>query len=298
LDEIKPLQPHAAQQLARELLLKISMGRDHFIATCGDDLIASLESSLADKGVTLGQAFAQTWTPENHYLQGVRDTQSMNALMRINSAIVRLRLLRTRGLTFNNEDDIVKYGAQLYFTERLRGTRPNPSRLERKRGRIRPPDRRRGFALYRSDGAARGQGSTASENTGSGWGAVCFGDSGQDDTPTNAAWGWLGEDATNNEAEYIGLLNALQHARAEGHQRVCFQLDSLLVVNQVRGVWACRSTCLEVYYSDATRMIDLMETAEAQVVVEHIYREYNKYADKCANVAVDTRLSQAWHAPR
>jgi ribonuclease HI len=298
LAEVKPPQPHVAQQLARDLLFKISMGREHFIATLGNDLIASLENRLTDKGVSVGQADAQCWTPENHYLQGVQDSQSINALMRINSVIVRLRLLRTRGLTFDNEDDIVTHGAQPYFNERLRGTRPTAYRLERKHGRLRPPDRRRGFNLYRSDGAARGQGSITVEHVGSGWGAVCFGDSGQDVTPSRVAWGWLGEDKTNNEAEYIGLLNALQHAREDGHQRVCFQLDSLLVVNQVRGVWACRTPCLEVYYSDASRMIEGMENAGAQIIVEHIYREYNKWADKCANVAVDTRLSQTWHAPQ
>jgi ribonuclease HI len=297
MSEIKPLQPHAAQQLARELLFKISMGREHFMATCGDELITSLEKLFGDKGITLGQPNAQYWTPENHYLEGVRDTQSVNALMRINSVIVRLRLLRTRGLTFNNEDDIVRYGAQLYFNDGLRGTRPTASRPERKRERLRPPVRRRGFVLYRTDGAARGQGSTTSESTCSGWGAACFGDSGQDDTPENVAWGWLGEDKTNNEAEYIGLLNAQQHARDARHQRVCLQLDSLLVVNQVCGVWACRSPCLEVYYSDAMRIINGMENAGTQVVLEHIYREYNKWADKFANVAVDTRSSRVWHAP-
>jgi ribonuclease HI len=108
----------------------------------------------------------------------------------------------------------------------------------------------------------------------------------------------MGEDKTNNEAEYRGFLDSLHHARSTGHQQLCFQLDSLLVVNQINGIWACRSTCLEVYYSEAAGMIERMEAEGTRVIVEHIYREYNKLADKCANIAVDTRTVRGWHAPQ
>ena len=148
LSETKPIQSRAAQHLARELLFKIQMGREHFIATCEDGLIASVGNLLKDSGAELVQPDGQCWTPENHYLQGVRGTQSINALIRINSVIVRLRLQRTRGLAFNNEDDNAKHETQLYLNESLRGARSTTSRLDRKRGRIRAPIRRRGVSSF------------------------------------------------------------------------------------------------------------------------------------------------------
>ena len=103
---------------------------------------------------------------------------------------------------------------------------------------------------------------------------------------------------TNNEAEYVGFLNALQHSLAQGYHRVCYQLDSLLVVNQTCGTWACRSANLETFYSEAIQIIANMERAGATVIVEHIYREYNKDADKYANVVVELRPRREWHCPQ
>ena len=132
---------------------------------------------------------------------------------------------------------------------------------------------------------------------GCGWGAVSYGTSGPDTNHDEVAWGWLGEDRTNNEAEYVLLIKALGHARVRGHQRICCQLDSLLVSSQVSGVWACRSPNLEAYYADAMRIVSEMEAAGAHIIIEHIYREFNTAADKYANRAVDTRTTTDWHAP-
>lgn len=69
-------------------------------------------------------------------------------------------------------------------------------------------------------------------------------------------------------------------------------LDSLLVVRQVCGTWACRSPSLEPYYSDAMRMIETMETSGRHIIVKHVYREFNKVADGLVNTAVDSRSSK------
>jgi hypothetical protein len=66
----------------------------------------------------------------------------------------------------------------------------------------------------------------------------------------------------------------------------------------MQGLWACRSLRLECFYSEAAQIIEGMEAAGVQIIVEHIYREYNKLADKCANIAVDTRTVRGWHAPQ
>ena len=60
-----------------------------------------------------------------------------------------------------------------------------------------------GINLRQFDGAAGGHGNAAGNLRGSGWGAACFGETGHDSTPKCVAWGWLGEDKTNNSAAFV-----------------------------------------------------------------------------------------------
>ena len=153
--------------------------------------------------------------------------------MRLNSVVTSLRRSREKGFSFQGEDDMIDHGAAMYFNDALRQATPGTTRNQRKQRRIKPPPSRPGVILYRSDGAARGQGSSSRAAGGAGWGAVCFGSSGQDSLAESVAWGWLGE-ATNNEAEYQGLLAVLEDVQACGHGRVNIQMDSMLVVMQIR----------------------------------------------------------------
>ncbi len=92
--------------------------------------------------------------------------------------------------------------------------------------------------------------------------------------------------------EYEALVWALCRAIWRGHQRICVQTDSLLVANQARCVWACRSQALRGYYEDVQSMLATMESRGMVVIVEHVYREYNTIADSLANKAVDSRGSR------
>lgn len=161
----KPNQPTTAAQVARQMCIDGSIGRERFMSTVCPDFLAGIEQAFADKGVQQCQLNASRWPPEMHYLQGIDDPSAISALMRMNKVIMRLRSLRTRGLRFDSSEDLVKHGAQLYFREHLRCTRPTTNCLERKRQRLKPPPCRRGFVLYRSDGAARGQGGTATRQS-------------------------------------------------------------------------------------------------------------------------------------
>jgi ribonuclease HI len=51
---------------------------------------------------------------------------------------------------------------------------------------------------------------------------------------------------TNNVGEYSGVLLALQLAKELEIERLTIYSDSLLVVNQTAGEWACRSDSLRV----------------------------------------------------
>ena len=100
--------------------------------------------------------------------------------------------------------------------------------------------------------------------------------------------------ATNNIAEYNGILLALQYATMNPCQRFCFQVDSLLVAKQLSGEWACKSPDLLPLYE---RALDLLATLRddalvEDIIVEHIYREYNSEADALANIGIDSFVSE------
>ena len=79
-----------------------------------------------------------------------------------------------------------------------------------------------------------------------------------------------------------------------GRPKVCIQTDSKLIAEQVNRRWACRSLQLQPALVDAWAKIRLMEQAGREVIVEHIYREYNRAADGLANRAIEERSSSAW----
>jgi len=89
--------------------------------------------------------------------------------------------------------------------------------------------------------------------------------------------------ATNNVAEYQGLLAALDWARAHGHQRVHVRSDSLLLVQQMLGNFKVKNTGLQPLHAKAR----LLAHEIGRVTFEHVRREANAHADRLANEAMD-----------
>ena len=89
--------------------------------------------------------------------------------------------------------------------------------------------------------------------------------------------------ATNNVAEYSGLIAALQWAVDHGHQRVRVRMDSELVIKQMRGEYKVRHATMQELHADAKRLIAKLE----RVTFEHVRREQNKVADGLSNQAMD-----------
>jgi ribonuclease HI len=89
--------------------------------------------------------------------------------------------------------------------------------------------------------------------------------------------------ATNNVAEYQGLLAALDWAIANGHQRVRVRSDSELLVRQMRGEYRVKSPGLQPLHARARGLVARI----GQVTFEHVRRELNKEADRLANLAMD-----------
>ena len=101
--------------------------------------------------------------------------------------------------------------------------------------------------------------------------------------------GFLGS-ATNNVAEYNGLLAALRYAREHGHRKVRIKSDSELLVKQMRGEYRVKNAGLQPLFHQAQTLAEDFD----RVVYEHVRREQNKDADRLANVAMDeaTKSSQ------
>ncbi len=89
--------------------------------------------------------------------------------------------------------------------------------------------------------------------------------------------------ATNNVAEYNGLLAALAWARDEGLSALEIRSDSELLVKQMLGVYRVKNPGLQPLYQQAR----LLAHAIGRVKFRHVRRECNKDADRLANLAMD-----------
>jgi probable phosphoglycerate mutase len=89
--------------------------------------------------------------------------------------------------------------------------------------------------------------------------------------------------ATNNVAEYRGLLAALEWARAHGHRSVHVRSDSLLLVQQMLGNYKVKNPGLQPLSAKAR----LLAHEIGKVTFEHVGRAKNAHADRLANAAMD-----------
>jgi ribonuclease H / adenosylcobalamin/alpha-ribazole phosphatase len=124
-----------------------------------------------------------------------------------------------------------------------------------------------------TDGGARGNPGPA------GYGAVVTTPGGQVLAEVAEGIGW----ATNNVAEYRGVIAGLRRAAELGARRVRVRADSLLVVNQQKGLWKVKNADLRPLSEEAARLARGFD----RVIWEHIPRERNRHADALANRAMD-----------
>jgi ribonuclease HI len=89
--------------------------------------------------------------------------------------------------------------------------------------------------------------------------------------------------ATNNVAEYRGLLAALEWARSHRRSAVHVRSDSQLLVQQMLGNYKVRHPALQPLHAKA----QLLAHEIGRVSFEHVRREANQHADRLANAAMD-----------
>lgn len=89
--------------------------------------------------------------------------------------------------------------------------------------------------------------------------------------------------ATNNVAEYRGLIAALRWAQEHGQRQVRVRSDSLLLVNQMLGRYRVKHPGLQPLHQQARALVAHLD----EVTFEHVRRENNVHADRLANAAMD-----------
>ncbi len=98
---------------------------------------------------------------------------------------------------------------------------------------------------------------------------------------------YLGE-TTNNQAEYRALIAALERASELGAKEVECNLDSELVVKQMRGEYTVRDRDLQPLFVRAWNLAAQI----GKVSYRHVRREFNSAADAEVNAAIDEYLSK------
>lgn len=95
---------------------------------------------------------------------------------------------------------------------------------------------------------------------------------------------YLGE-TTNNVAEYLGLVYALQAALRDGYTAVSVKTDSQLLARQVTGDYQVKNGQLRLLHDLSRHLIDGFDVFS----IQHIPRTENAAADWLAGRAVTRR---------
>ena len=127
---------------------------------------------------------------------------------------------------------------------------------------------------------------------------VLYADGGSRGNPGPSASGFVVEDiegnvlennnkyigiTTNNQAEYHALVAGLEWCHAHQVQKVHVRLDSLLVVNQMKGIYKVKNRDLWTLYETAKKM----QSKFKEIDFTHVPRELNKLADAEVNKVLD-----------
>jgi len=88
--------------------------------------------------------------------------------------------------------------------------------------------------------------------------------------------------ATNNQAEYNGLIGGLKKAISLNIKNILIEGDSKLVIFQLLNLWKVKNEILKELYNKVKELFNEFDS----IGLRHIYREYNKKADSIANDTV------------
>lgn len=98
---------------------------------------------------------------------------------------------------------------------------------------------------------------------------------------------------TNNQAEYHGVRLGLEEAERLGFKKVDFKIDSMLVVNQMKGYYKIKNRELWPIHE----RIRLLMTKFDRVTFTHVPRQFNQLADGMVNKTLDAHARQKTAEP-
>lgn len=124
-----------------------------------------------------------------------------------------------------------------------------------------------------TDGGARGNPGPA------GIGVVLESPDGEVVAEIGKGIGW----ATNNVAEYEGLIQGLQAAREAGVSDLEVYMDSTLVIEQMKGKWKVKHAGLKPLHAKARKLAGEFDHIRFKAVP----RAQNKHADRLSNQGMD-----------
>ena len=129
--------------------------------------------------------------------------------------------------------------------------------------------------------------------------AVIYTDGASRGNPGNSAWAYIilnngiietrnsgfCEYATNNQAEYSAVINALSDAEKQGFKNILLYSDSQLIIRQLRGEYKVRDRCLRKLYLKAMAIITQFDS----VFFENVPRSDKNIsiADRMCNETLD-----------
>lgn len=88
---------------------------------------------------------------------------------------------------------------------------------------------------------------------------------------------------TNNQAEYHAVRLGLEEAKKRGVREIQVYLDSLLVVNQMKGIFKIKNRDLWPIHQNIKELV----AGFKKVTFTHVPREFNKLADAMVNQILD-----------
>ena len=93
---------------------------------------------------------------------------------------------------------------------------------------------------------------------------------------------------TNNQAEYHGVRLGLEKALEMGAKTVDFRIDSLLVVNQMNGIYTIKNRELWPIHERIEELVKKFD----KVSFAHVKREFNQLADGMVNKILNAHANQ------
>jgi len=93
---------------------------------------------------------------------------------------------------------------------------------------------------------------------------------------------------TNNQAEYHSLKGGVEEAVRRGVKVLHVYMDSLLVVNQMKGIYKIKNRDLwPIHHAIKELMVNF-----DLITFTHVPREMNKLADSIVNAALDEQMNK------